>query len=300
MNSRPPIAPTAARTPASPAHSPARRAGALVDGGTLALLGLQWTLFIGNFVLYAAGPLPLVLHFLLGFSAVHLAFTIWHEAAHRNVSSRDWLNHAVGILGMLPYMTPYFLQRQIHLDHHRLLNEPGDPNAIYAGGPFWQLPLRYAKAIGVAREKLADDRRGRGMRISDLASVSLVAIIWIVALLQGFFVDLLLLWGLPFRAAKIVMDWYVSYLPHVGLPPARWLGTRIVDVAWLTPLVLAHNYHAIHHLWPSIPWHRYRRVYRERQNELRKRGVPIEHRVFGGRIFLDAASDPTRAPASPS
>ena len=296
MISRRPLEPTAARDPSSSS----RRSGTAIDGGTLALLGLQWTLFIGNFVLYSFGPLPWILHFLLGFSAVHLAFTIWHEASHRNVSSRDWLNHTVGILGMFPYMTPYFLQRQIHLDHHRLLNEPGDPNAIYAGGPFWQLPIRYAKAIGVAREKLANDRRSRGMRLCDLASVVLVASIWILALAQGFFTELFLLWGLPFLAAKLVMDWYVSYLPHVGLPPSRWLGTRIVDVAWLTPLVLAHNYHAIHHLWPSIPWHRYRRVYRERQAELRKRGVPIEHRVFGGRIMLDGTSDPARASASPS
>ena len=54
------------------------------------------------------------------------------------------------------------------------------------------------------------------------------------------------------------MDWYINWLPHAGLPPDRYRGTRIVDVAWLTPLVLGHNYHAIHHLWPNLPWHRYR------------------------------------------
>jgi len=298
MTSSPPFEPTSAR--ASSSSAPMSRSATAVDGGTLALLGLQWTLFVGNFVLYAAGPLPWFIHFLLGFAAVHLAFTIWHEASHHNITSTKWLNDAVGILGMFPYMTPYYLQRQIHLDHHRFLNEADDPNVIYASGPFWQMPIRYAKAFGVARERLAHDQRSRAMRISDFATVTLVASIWIFAIAQGFFFDLLLLWGLPFVAAKVVMDWYVSYLPHVGLPPSRWLGTRIVDVAWITPLVLVHNYHAIHHLWPRIPWHRYRQVYREREAELRKHGVPVEYRVFGGRIFIDGDAGPTDASTIPS
>ena len=88
----------------------------------------------------------------------------------------------------------------------------------------------------------------------------------------------------PSKLAKLVMDWYINYLPHVGLPAHRYQGTRIVDVAWLTPLVLGHNYHAIHHLWPKVPWHRYREVFRERQELLRQHGVPIEHRVFERRF----------------
>jgi len=63
------------------------------------------------------------------------------------------------------------------------------------------------------------------------------------------------------------------------LPADRFLGTRIVDVPWLTPLVLAHNYHAIHHLWPRIPWHGYRSVFRERLGYLQDHGVPIQHSI---------------------
>jgi beta-carotene hydroxylase len=77
------------------------------------------------------------------------------------------------------------------------------------------------------------------------------------------------------------MDWYINYLPHVGLPAGRFRGTRIIDVPWLTPLVMGHNYHAIHHLWPALPWHRYRGVFVEEKAYLRERGVPIEHRVLG-------------------
>ena len=47
-------------------------------------------------------PLPLAVHILIATAATHLAFTIWHEAAHRNVSSRPWVNNVVGIAGVFP------------------------------------------------------------------------------------------------------------------------------------------------------------------------------------------------------
>jgi beta-carotene hydroxylase len=263
-----------------------------LDRRTLLLLCAQWTLFAGNLAVYFVQPLPLAVHMAVGVLAVHLAFTIWHEAAHGNVSNRRWINNTVGFLGMLPYTTPYFLQRCIHLDHHKHLNEKGlDPNLIYADGPFWQLPLRYLRTVGYARRKLRDDPRSPAMRRSDAFGLVLVLAAYGVALWQGAFLDLLLVWFLPVVIAKGILDWYVNYLPHVGLPPHRFLGTRIVDVAWLTPLVLAHNYHAIHHLWPGIPWHRYRETFHAKLAYLTQHGVPIERRLFGGRIPVSLPSD---------
>ena len=37
--------------------------------------------------------------------------TVWHEAVHGTVSRRQIVNDVIGVLGMLPYMTPYFMQR---------------------------------------------------------------------------------------------------------------------------------------------------------------------------------------------
>jgi beta-carotene hydroxylase len=264
--------------PASPER--ARR----VDGRTLAALAAMYALLLGNFAWHRAHPLPVAVHVLIATAAIHLAFTIWHEAVHRNVSPRAWVNTAVGILGMFPYMTPYFMQRWVHLQHHARLNEPDDPNFVYTDGPFWTIFARYPRALGYARTLLAKDPRTRGERASDLLGVLAVGALYAAAWRAGALVDLLLLWALPVAIAKVVMDWYINYLPHVGLPAHRYLGTRVVDVGWFTPLVLGHNYHAIHHLWPNVPWHRYRRVFRERLDALRRHGVPIEHRVFERRF----------------
>lgn len=253
------------------------------DGPTLLLLLVMYGLLLGNFALFQLAPLPLVLHVLVGAIAVHLAFTVWHEAVHRNVFGSVWANNAVGLLGMFPYMTPYFMQKWIHLQHHARLNEPEDPNLIYAQGSFLTLPLRYPRALGYARKLLASDPRERWERVCDAIFVAAVASVYAAAAWAGVFWDVLLLWALPVVIAKLVMDWYINYLPHVGLPPHRYQGTRVLDVPWFTPVVLGHNYHAIHHLWPTIPWHGYRAVFRDKLPELRRHGVPIEHRVFGPR-----------------
>jgi ring-1,2-phenylacetyl-CoA epoxidase subunit PaaE len=264
-----------------------------LDRPTVALLVAQWTLFVGNFAVYATNPLPLPIHIAIGALAIHLAFTIWHEAAHGTVSNRKWLNNAVGIMGMLPYMTPFFLQRRVHLDHHKYLNVPGyDPNLIYADGPYWQLPFRYVRAITYTIDMLQHDPRSPGMRRSDNVFLVVVIGAYVLAALSGHLVDILLLWFVPAVIAKVIMDWYVNYLPHVGLPIDRFLGTRILDVGWMTPLLLAHNYHAVHHLWPTIPWHRYIARYREKREYLEENRVPIETRLFGPRLR-------PRLPASP-
>jgi ring-1,2-phenylacetyl-CoA epoxidase subunit PaaE len=258
-----------------------QKASRKTDWTTLGLLLAMYALLAGNFVWYRLAPLPLVAHVLIAAAAVHLAFTVWHEAVHRNVSPRPWVNQVVGVLGMFPYMTPYFMQRWIHLEHHARLNEREDPNFVYVDGPFWRIPLRYPRALGYARKLLAADPRRAGERVSDLLSTAAVGGVFAWAWWNGMLFDAILLWLVPVAIAKLVMDWYINYLPHVGLPPHRFRGTRIVDLPWLTPLVLAHNYHAIHHLWPTIPWHGYRAVFRERRDYLREHGVPIERAILG-------------------
>jgi len=275
-----------------------------LDVETLLLLATQWIVFLGNFAFYFSDsdPFPTWVHMAVTLLPIHIAFTIWHEAAHGNVSRKRWLNNMVGVLGMFPYMTPYFLQRYVHLDHHKYLNQPGqDPNLIYADGPLWQLPLRYVRTISHAREMIREDPRSASMKLSDSIGLGVLAAVWIAALATGHFVDLLLVWFVPLVVAKLVMDWYVNYLPHAGLAPNRFLGTRIVDVAWLRPLVLNHNYHAIHHLWPGIPWHRYPATYREKHAYLVERGVPIEHTVFGGRTYPrpDPRADAAKTRSAP-
>jgi fatty acid desaturase len=265
---------------------PAARA---LDLPTLAMLVGMYVLFLGNFALYWTAPLPLPVHMLISVIALHIAFTVWHEGVHRNVSSSKWTNDAVGVFGIFLYSTPYFLQKWIHLQHHSHLNQPQDPNTIYTDGPFATIVFRYPRIILFLKDRIGDDPRSGKEKIADTIPLILILAIYALAAWRGVFFDVVLLWFVPLVAAKVVMDWYINYLPHVGLGVGRFRGTRVIDVPWLTPLVFGHNYHAIHHLWPALPWHRYRGVFREKESYLRENGVPIEHRVIG---FAPAAALP--------
>jgi len=47
----------------------------------------------------------------------------------------------------------------------------------------------------------------------------------------------------------------------------------------MTLLCVYHNYHAIHHLYPKVPFFRYRRVYRALESYLVGSGVPVKQLV---------------------
>jgi ring-1,2-phenylacetyl-CoA epoxidase subunit PaaE len=262
------------------------------DLPTVALLGAMLALFGGNVALYYAADWPWPVHVVLGTLAIHLSFTIWHEAVHRNAARDARWNDAIGVLGMLPYLAPFHLEKWLHLQHHALLNRPEDPNTLYADGPYWQMPLRYLRVLRFAKERLRDDPRTRAQRHLDRLPLALFAGTLAVAVRAGALVDLVILWLLPLALSKLVMDWYINWLPHTGLPPDRDRGTRILDIRWLTPLLLGHNYHAIHHLWPNLPWHRYRATFVERRAALALRGVPIETRLSGWPVHELDRRDP--------
>ena len=250
-----------------------------LDVPTLLLLAEMYAVLVGNVVLYYSAPLHPLAHVAIGAIAIHLAFTIWHEAVHGTVSRSPRFNAAIGVLGMLPYMTPFFFQRAIHLEHHRRLNERRDPNFAYTDGSYLTILFRYPRALLNARELFPSDPRTKAQRLSDTATSALVFAVLVAATAEGRLLDFVILWLAPLVIAKLVMDWYINYLPHRGLPPDDFRGTRITAVEWLTPLVLNHNYHAVHHIWPTVPWHRYREIYRNKIDYLIRHGVPIEHRV---------------------
>lgn len=258
------------------ASTPREVTRGLLDFPTLALLALMYGLFLGNFYFYDSGWLPLAGHFAVAVVAIHLSFTVWHEAAHGNVSAFRWLNNIIGVLGILPYFAPYFHTRYLHLMHHARLNHADDPNRLYIEGPFRQVFARYKNELAFYSAAMRGAPIAFAEKMSDLLISAITLLIVVAAIVKGAWLEILVLWFLPFLVAKLIQDWYVNHLPHVGLPADRMTGTRVVPIAWLTPLVLCHNYHAVHHLWPQYPWYRYPRLFKSRYYELIANGVPVD------------------------
>ncbi|MEO0936783.1 MAG: fatty acid desaturase [Pseudomonadota bacterium] len=199
-------------------------------------------------------------------------FTLSHECTHDTPFATRWLNRAVGH-GIAPVLAlPFTWFRYFHFAHHKHTNDPErDPEIAGHGRPeTWASYLVYLSGWGVwsgnarviwasatgtldapylpARKAGAFKREARVLlALYALAALSLLAsplLLW--------------LWLVPVLIAQPVLRLYL--LAEHGLcPPVAnmlensrtTLTTRAVRwLAWNMP------YHAEHHAFPSVPFHK--------------------------------------------
>jgi beta-carotene hydroxylase len=73
------------------------------------------------------------------------------------------------------------------------------------------------------------------------------------------------------------MFYAFDYLPHhPHTSTERYHDTRIQPGRIRHALLLAQNYHLIHHLWVSVPWFRYRTAFTHVEDGLRAKGATID------------------------
>ncbi len=250
---------------------------------TLLLAVLALAVWATGGALAVSGTVYPALGVLVAALGGYLAFTPLHEATHRAVApKRRALNDWVGRVCALVLVAPFVAFRHEHLAHHRHTNEPGlDPDHWSGRGPAWLRPLRwatqdlhyYARVVRLWRQIPVAERR------ETVVSVALIAAaaggVWAIA---GGEV-LLLGWIVPARLAIFLLAFSFDYLPHrphrVTAAENRYLATRIVDSRVLEVVLLAQNYHLIHHLYPAVPFYRYRQVWAAEEHVLREKGAPI-------------------------
>ena len=84
-------------------------------------------------------------------------------------------------------------------------------------------------------------------------------------------------WLVPALGAATVLAFAFDYLPHRPHEArGRYRDTRAYPGSLLHALLLAQNYHLVHHLWTTIPWFRYRRAFEGVRPELEQRGCRID------------------------
>ena len=226
--------------------------------------------------------------------AIFVMFTVLHDAAHRSVSSIPWVNAALGRAAMV-FVSPamaFPAWSFIHLEHHRWANDPeNDPDSFASTAKGWQLPIRWLVMDGPYVAFYARNRDARPK--SEVAETSLLLVLTLVlmaaTIYTGTFWVLALVYLIPERIALVVLAWWFDWLPHHGLTSTqranRYRATRArVGMEWLfTPLMLSQNYHLVHHLHPSIPFHRYSATWKRNQEAYLERDVAIAT-VFGHQL----------------
>lgn len=241
---------------------------------TIMLLAAAYTIFSTSTVAYVNGTLPLFWAMLLNAIATYLAFTVAHDATHSAVcTNRKWNDWAGRAGTALLEPGPFFLVfRFIHMRHHRFTNDAAnDPDAYCGQGPKWLLPFNWLTLdVIYFKTYLKPEvfhKRPEAERREFYLSVLFAAAVITTMTLAGWLEYYLLLFFLPTRIAKFFIVIAFDFLPHYPHQarakdaPYQCTSNR-VGMEWLlTPIFIYQNYHLVHHLYPTVPFYRYLKIW---------------------------------------
>lgn len=208
---------------------------------------------------------------LLGLALTFL-FAAAHECTHGTALSPRWLNEAVGHFAGLVLLLPFLSFRYYHLAHHRHTNDPErDPELegattpatpaewiLYLSGlPFWRAQAKLILTAALGRPMPSWAPPGVVPRLRTEARIYLG--VYALALLSLIWSPLVLwLWLVPVLIGQPVLRLYLL-AEHGDCPRVAdmFLNTRTTFtnravrlLAWNMP------YHAEHHVYPAVPFHR--------------------------------------------
>ncbi|MDR3660820.1 MAG: fatty acid desaturase [Mycobacterium sp.] len=238
--------------------------------------------------------LPVIATVAASSAAIFVLFTVLHDASHYSISSHRWVNVAFGRVAMF-FVSPLISFKSfafIHIEHHRNTNDgESDPDHFVTAAPRWQLPIRFpVMDLPYVSFLVRHWRRRPRAEIFETAALLAFSVTVIVAAaFAGQLWMFAVIYLIPERVAIFVLAWWFDWLPHHDLEDTqrenRYRATRNrVGSEWiLTPLLLSQNYHLVHHLHPSIPFHRYVAAWRRNEAAYLERDSALST-VFGQQL----------------
>ncbi|MFZ5723107.1 MAG: fatty acid desaturase [Pseudomonadota bacterium] len=245
------------------------------------------------------GGLPMWAGCLVCCFAFYGIFSPSHDGMHRSLSRVGWLNELllfVTVLPAVPLSTGHAL-RVMHMQHHKYLNQgPMDPDHDIAKdwkNAFWMWfwwDIRYSHYFQLYQTDIPRNNHAR-------IWYDLTVPFFVLIVLAFFFPwEMLFLWFIPTRFMAWMICFTFMYLPHwpheTTEKQDRYKATT-VRRGWewlLTPLLVYQNYHLMHHLYPTIPFYRYRKAWLARlDTHLQHRPAMVS--AFGLRHLPDDTGD---------
>lgn len=225
-------------------------------------------------------------------------YTLVHESIHGNLAPGHprlrSINALVGWIGALGLAFNWPMLMRGHVLHHAHTNTEQDPDIDVKGTfahliakwlvfvPVSLLPPIALKVLAPAQYRELD----RMLTKSEMLQASLVAIgvlaLAAVSIPTGHLLDWLCLLFIPSRVAALILQIFFSWLPHHPFDRTeRYLNTRISLWPGASLLLLQQNLHLMHHLWPSVPFYNYGRLYRRLHSTIIGKGSRIEGLMVG-------------------
>jgi beta-carotene hydroxylase len=244
-------------------------------------------------VLYLAisGAIPLWLGMVLNSFVLYACQTPLHDAIHGAINGRDkrwtWLNNLIGGACGFILMHEFKMFRHLHTLHHTEVNDPrggGDPDTWVFGGNIFSVllrclttPLRYHyyffRYVLPRKENFAVT-----MHIVLMYNIIYGIAFWLSV--AGYWREVLMLWLIPHFIATAMIIFFFGYLVHDEKALERFRDSKVLFFRGRLANIIDHlwffqDFHLIHHLYPRVPYYRYRKLFNELRPVLEKAGSPI-------------------------
>jgi fatty acid desaturase len=235
--------------------------------------------------------LPLWAGVLLQALVTYAAYTVMHDAVHGAIAGKAiWLRGLQNVLGYCMgfiLMIPFSAHRYEHNAHHRHTNDPEkDPDfqvADMGRSPFHALRSAYRLLSGQFR--YYRQHRWAAAKVSERAALFAEIVIAVGArgllVAQGFWAEALLLYVVGTLLGLVLLIYLFAYIVHrPHTDEGRYVDTSTITLSGsgntlLTWFWLFQNYHSIHHLFPKVPFYKYKALFDDIEPIMRAQGSPI-------------------------
>lgn len=261
---------------------------------TTIALGLSLaTIYLATLLLVAQGSVPLIVGLLVISGIAYAMYTIMHDAVHGSIQGKHrryrWVNEAMGYLAGQILLFPFTAHRRAHLAHHAKTNRAGlDPDLVYQSAGKSPLHLLFLSAMTAYAQirYYSTECWGKNSHRENAKVVieMTVALSWRIAfMMQGYWWEGFVLFiGGAILGNAITVYFFAYIVHHPHTEAGRWVDTStfvfrnkmgaVVDWLWLFQ-----NYHSIHHLFPRIPFYRYRELFDDIETVMVAKRSPIHY-----------------------
>ncbi len=246
-------------------------------------LALAWAVALGAIALFWAFPAwyTFILAFIVVSSRHQALLNCEHECIHgKFVADRGWNAFIGRVLCAAPVGSPYEASRARHLSHHRLLTTDEDPDHDLHAGPGKQtragmfrhfaggLVGGYAGMVLMGPPRPGGGPSAPGAARRDLISLILAQTVMAGGLTLAFAWWVFpTLWLAPLVTVTVLGHLIRSFVEHAiteDESPAHSNRLITIHSNWIERFFVAPysmNYHAEHHLIPSVPAPRLKRLH---------------------------------------
>ncbi|MFZ9718111.1 MAG: fatty acid desaturase [Chitinophagaceae bacterium] len=267
---------------------------------TVCLFAFLTLIYITNIYAVISGKTSVLFGAIFSTTICYYMYQFHHEATHGNISGKNgFLDKFIGNFSAAVIDLHFASYSRLHLQHHEHTNTSKDSlDSQFSSGIqsilrsvktiFIKLLvcLPYGTKIAIKTKVLSRQDRIKAYKMSkqkDMVKFNRITFLLSIILAAtpiGW--NALFLWYIPANLSIILMQFYLDWLPHSlyiedGTRYTEpYKNTKIIQWFGSSVIMAQQNYHLIHHLYPRVPFHKYKAAFNILHESLLANGAHIQ------------------------